>query len=181
MKSLCVRDGQLDGNTVAAPAIDKVVHEGAQSASATGFGVVHLVDEDDAGDVGLGRISPHPLSNGLNAILGVDQDDGGFNGEQCGAGFVGEHMEAGSVDKIDFYALPLGKGDGILHGNAACYFFFVIGGCGRAVFNTALSWSHLGGMQQGGDQGGLAAVRMPHYSHVADLTSLVCFQWVSPS
>jgi hypothetical protein len=33
-------------------------------------------------------------------------------------------------------------------------------------------------MQQSGNQGGLAAVRMPHYSYVADLTSLVRFHGV---
>ena len=137
--------------------------------------MVHLVDQDDAGDVGLGSESPHPLGNGLNAILGVDQDQCGFNREQRGAGLVRKHMEAGGIDKIDLDALPLGKGYGVLHGNAAGYFFFVIGGSGRAVFDTALGWGHLGGMQHGGDQGGFAAVRMPHYSHVADLTSRVGF------
>src|SRR5271165_4084757 len=35
-------------------------------------------------------------------------------------------------------------------------------------------------MQQSGDDGGFAAVRMPHYSYVADLTSLVRFHgWFS--
>jgi hypothetical protein len=33
-------------------------------------------------------------------------------------------------------------------------------------------------MQHGGDQGGFTAVRMPHYSYVADLTSLVRFHLV---
>jgi hypothetical protein len=35
-------------------------------------------------------------------------------------------------------------------------------------------------MQQRGNQGGFAAVRMPHYSYVADLTSLVRFHRSSP-
>jgi hypothetical protein len=33
-------------------------------------------------------------------------------------------------------------------------------------------------MQQSSNQGGFAAVRMPHYSYVADLTSLVRFHFV---
>jgi hypothetical protein len=33
-------------------------------------------------------------------------------------------------------------------------------------------------MQQGGNEGGFAALRMPHYSYVADLTSLVRFHEV---
>ena len=75
------------------------------------------------------------------------------DGQQGGAGLVGKHMKAGSIDEIDFDALPLGKGDGVLHGCAAGYFFFVIGGDGRAIFDAALGWGHLGGMQQSGDQG----------------------------
>jgi len=89
-------------------------------------------------------------------------------------------VKAGGVNEVDFDAIPLGKGDGVLHGRAAGYLFLVIGGDGRAVFDAALGGGHLGGMQQSGDQGGLAAVRMPHYSYVADLTSLVGFHGVSP-
>ncbi len=177
MKALRIGDGQLDGNTVAAPALVQIVDEGAQSAAAAGLGVVHLVDDDDAGHVGFFGVSPHALGDGLDAVLGVDDDDGGFDGKQRGAGFVGEHVEAGRVDEIDFDALPLGKGDGVLHGDAAGDFFFVVGGDGRAVFDAALGGSHFGGMQQSGNQGGLAAVRMPHYSYVADLTSLVRFHF----
>ena len=53
VKAVGVGDGQLDGNTVAAPAVVEIVHERAQAAAAAGFGVVHLIDEDDAGNVGL--------------------------------------------------------------------------------------------------------------------------------
>ena len=31
----------------------------------------------------------------------LTSDDGGFDGQQGGAGFVGEHVEAGGVDEID--------------------------------------------------------------------------------
>ena len=90
-----------------------------------------------------------------------------------------EHMKAGSIDKIDFHALPFGKGNGILHGYAAGNFFFVIGGDGAAIGHASLRRGHLRGMQQSGNQGGLATVRMPHYSYVADLTSLVRFHGFS--
>jgi hypothetical protein len=91
---------------------------------------------------------------------------------------MSEHMKAGSIYQVDFDALPLGKGDGVLHGDAAGYLFFVIGGYGRAVFYAALGGGHLCGMQQSGNYGGFTAVRMPHYSYVADLTSLVGFHGV---
>ena len=175
VKTLRIRDGQLDGNTVAAPALLQIVNEGAQTAATAGLGVVHLIDENDAGNVGFFSESPDALGDRLDAGLGVDDDDGGFDGKERGAGFVGEHVEAGRVDEIDFDALPLGEGDGVLHGDAAGDFFFVVGGGGRAVFNTALGGSHFSGMQQSGNEGGFAAVRMPHYSDVADLTSLVRF------
>ena len=171
-------DGQLDGNTVAAPAVDQVVHEGAQTASAAGLGVVHLGDDDDAGDAGLFGEPPHPLGDGLDAILGVDHDQRGLDGKQGGTGFVGKHVEAGSIDEVDLGALPLGKGDGVLHSDAAGDFLFVIGGGGRAVLHAALGWGHFRGMQQSGDQRGFATVRMPHYSYVADLTSLIRFHGV---
>ena len=89
MKALGVGDGQLDGNTVAAPAVLEVVDEGAQAAAAAGLGVVHLVDEDDAGDVGFFSISPDALGDGLDAGLGIDDDDGGFNGEAARRGLRG--------------------------------------------------------------------------------------------
>jgi hypothetical protein len=178
VKALGAGDGQLDGHTVAAPAVDHVVDQGAQAAAAAGLGVVHLVDENDAGNAGFVGIAPDALGDRLDAVLRVDQDDGRFNGQQGRAGLVGEHVKAGGIDEIDFDALPLGKGDGVLHGCAAGYFFFVIGGYGRAVFHAALGGGHLGGMQQSGDQGGFATVRMPHYSYVADLTSLVRFHGV---
>ncbi len=179
MEPLRIGNRQLHRHAIPSPAVYEIVDEGGQAAAAAGFGVVHLVNYNDTGDVGFFGKSPHPLGDGFDAILGVDEDDGGFNGEQGGAGFVGEHVEAGGVDEVDLDALPLGKGDGILHGGAAGDFFVVIAGGGGAVLHAALRWGHPGGMQQGGDQGGLAAVRMPHYSYVADLTSLVRFHGFS--
>src|SRR3954465_11730508 len=90
---------------------------------------------------------------------------------------MGEHVEAGSVDEVDLGVLPFGESDGVGHGGAARDFFFVVHGDGGTVFDAALGGGHLGGMQQSGDQCGLAAVRMPHYSYVADLTSLVRFHF----
>jgi len=113
--------------------------------------VIHLIDENDAGDVGFFSKFPDALGDGFNSVLRIDENDGGFNGEQSGFGFVGEHVEAGGVDEIDFDALPLGKGDGVLHGYAASDFLFVICGDSGAVFDTALGGGHFGGMQQSGD------------------------------
>ena len=113
--------------------------------------MVHLIDENDAGHVGFFSKFPNALGDGLDAGLGIDDDDGGFDGKERGAGFVGEHVEAGRIDEVDFDALPLGIGDGVLHGDAAGHFLFVVGGGGRAVFNAALGGSHFRGMQQSGN------------------------------
>jgi hypothetical protein len=155
-----------------------VVDERAQAALAAGLGVVHLVDEDEAGHVGIFSIFPYALCDRFNATLRVDDNDDGLYGQQRCAGLVGEHVKAGGVDEVDFDALPLGKGHGVLHGDASCDFLFVISGDGGAIGYAALGWSHLGGMQQRGNQCGFAAMRMPHYSYVADLTSLIGFHGV---
>ena len=97
LEAVGVDDGKLDGDAGAAPALFQVVNERGEAATAAGLGVVHLIDDDDAGDVGFFSVSPNALGDGLDAALGVDDDDGGFNGKECGAGFMTEHVEAGRV------------------------------------------------------------------------------------
>ena len=109
---------------------------------------------------------------GSTPVTAFDGDEGGFDGRHGAAGFVDEHVEAGRVDEVDLDAVPFGEGQGVLHGGAAGDVFFVVGGDGRSIFDAAEGGGHFGGMQQSGDERGLTAVRMPHYSYVADLTSL---------
>ncbi len=98
VKALGAGDGQLDGQACAAPALLQVVDEGAQALAAAGLGVVHLVDENDAGNFGFVGIAPDALGDRLNAVLCVDHHDGGFGGQQGRARLVGEHMKSGSID-----------------------------------------------------------------------------------
>ena len=172
--------GSWTGTQLRPQRSSEIVDQRAQAAAAAGFGVVHLIDNHEAGKVGFFGVAPDPLGDGLDAVLGVDQDEGRFDRQQRGVGLVGEHVEAGGVDEVDFDALPLGEGDGVLHGCAAGDLFFVVGGDGRAIGDAALGWGHLCGMQQSGNQCGFAAVRMPHYSYVTDLTSLVRFHFPPP-
>ena len=143
------------------PQFSCIARSCAGGPAVAGFGVVHLIDDHDAGKIDLVGVLPDAVGDGLDAVLGVDDDDGGFDGKEGGAGFVGEHVEAGGVDEVDFDAVPLGEGDGVGHGGAAGDLFFVVGGDGGAIFDAARSGSHFGGVQQGGDEGGLAAVRVP--------------------
>ena len=91
-----------------------------------------------------------------------------------------EHVKARGVDKVHFDAIPLGEGDGVGHGGAARDLFLVVGSDCRAVLDAAWFGNHLCGMQQSGNQRGFSAVRMPYYSYVTDLTSLVGFHLFLP-
>ncbi len=114
-----------------------------------GFGVVHLVDEDDAGEVDLGGALPDAVGDGFEAGGGVDEDERGLDGEHGGAGLVEEHVEAGGVDEVDFDAVPLGEGYGVGHGGAAGYVLFVVGGDGGAILDAAEFGSHFGRVEEG--------------------------------
>ena len=180
MESIRPADGQLHRHTQPSPALVQIVNQRAQAARAARLGVVHLVHDHEAGNISLLGKLPHPLGHGFHAVLGIHHHGRCLHRQQRSAGLVVEHVKSGRIDKIDLRALPLGIGNGILHGDSAGYFLFVVGSHRRAVFHTALGWSCFRGMQQSGNQGGLAAVRMPHYSYVADLTSLVRFHSLSP-
>jgi hypothetical protein len=171
VEALGVEYGELDGDDVAAEA----VMQGFDQRHSVGVGVgvavrvVRVVDDEDAGDVEVGGVVPDGLGDGLDAGLGIDEQDGGFGGEQGGAGFVDEHVEAGRVDEVDADAFPLGEGYGVGHGDAAGELFFVVAGDGGAIGGGHQVGGHVGGLEQGGDQGCLAAVRVTGERDVADV------------
>ena len=82
-------------------------------------------------------------------------------------------MKAGRVDQVDLDGVPLGKGYGVGHGCAAGDVFFVVGGDGGAILNAAESWSHFGGVEEGGDEGGFSAVGVADESYVANVSSQI--------
>ena len=116
---------------------------------------------------------PDAVGGGFEAVLGVDDDEGGLDGEHGGAGFVEEHVEAGGVDEVDLDAVPLGEGDGVGHGGAAADLFFVVGGDGGAIFYTAARGGHFGGVEQDGDEGRFAAVGVAHDGDVANVLAQI--------
>ncbi len=140
--------------------------------------MIHLVHHHNAGHIRFLSKPPHPFRHRFYAVLGVHKHHGTLNRQQCGARLVREHVKAGRVHQIDLDALPLGKRDRVLHRYPAGNFLFVIGGHSGPIGHAPLCRRHLRGMQQRGNQSRLAAVRMPHYSYVADLTSLVRFHGV---
>src|SRR6185437_3290421 len=91
-----------------------------------------------------------------------------------------EHVKARSINQIDLYTAPFGKGNGIGHGSAARHIFFVIRGDGRAVLHPPPRRRHLGGIKQCGDQGSFAAVGMPYDSDIADIIARIDLHSKSP-
>ena len=86
---LRIDDGQLHRNAAAAPALVQIVDQGADSPSpppALGWSIWLMTTM--RGTIGLFGISPDALGHRLHAILGIDDDAGGLNRQQGGAGLV---------------------------------------------------------------------------------------------
>ena len=82
-------------------------------------------------------------------------------------------MEARRVEQVDLHSAPLGEGRGVGHGGAAGDFLLVIRGNRGTIFDSATRRRHLRGVEQRGDEGGLATMRVAYYSDVADILSEV--------
>ncbi len=158
----------------------QIVDQRAQPAAATRLRVVHLVHDHKTWNIRLFGISPNSLRHRLHAVLGIHHHGDGLHRQQGRPRLVRKHVKSRRIYKIDLHALPLGKRNCILHRYAAGNFFIVVGSHRGAIGHSALRRSHLCGMQQRGNQRRFAALSMPHYSYVADLTSLVRFHRVSP-
>ena len=158
----------------------QIIDQRAQPATPASLGVIHLIDHYEPRNIGFLGVFPNPLRHRLNAVLRIHHHACGLDRQQRGPRFVREHMKSRGVDEVDLDALPFGERHGVGHGCPAGNFFFVIGGHRRAVIHATLGRSHLCGMQQRGNQRRLSAMCMPHYSYVADLTSLVRFHSNSP-
>jgi len=117
METLRIGDGNCR-HAITAPAVDKILDEGAQPPATPGFGVVHLVDDDDAGTLASSHTST-PARSRFYAISALTKTTAAST--EGGRTACGEHMEPEYL-RIDFDALPLGKSDGILHGYAGQFF-----------------------------------------------------------
>jgi len=172
-ESFAVRYGQLNGNALPA----KTIRERAQRRLRRSRGprMVHLVDHHRARQIEFLGVFPYALRHGLDPGHGIHRHQRGLHRGHRGTRFVHEHMKTGRIDKVHLHAVPFGKSQRVLHRGPAGDILFVVRGDGRSILHTAQSGGHFCGMQQSGNQRGLPAVRMPHYSYVADLTSLVGF------
>ena len=138
--------------------------------------MIHLVDHDGPRQVELFAELPHPPRHGLHAAGRVHHQQRRFHRQQRRARLMHEHGKARRVDKIDFYVVPLGECQCILHGGAARYILFVIGGDRAAIIHPAQPVGHFGGLQQRRDQGGLPAMGMTHKGDITNVRSLIGFQ-----
>ncbi len=86
---------------------------------------VHLVDEDQPRHLILVGLPPHGFRLGLDALLGVEDDDGAVEHAQAAFDLGGEIDVAGRVDEVDGAVAPLEGDAGAVDGDAAFLLFLV--------------------------------------------------------
>src|ERR1700692_1248057 len=100
-----------------------------------------------------------------------------------------EHVEAWSVEQIDFFFLwffvciftTLDKSEPRGNRHLSSYFFFVIVGNGRTVVDATEARSSSGSVEHGGHQRGLSGMPVPDQGKVAEIGCFVHFHGLSPS
>jgi len=97
----------------------EAVDDGRGGVDGVGAGLVHLVDEADAGDAVLGRLAPDRLGLGLHAGDRVEAGDRAVEHTQTALHLSGEVDVAGRIDNIDARILPGAGGGGGGDGDAA--------------------------------------------------------------
>ena len=98
---------------------------------------VHLVDEDQARHLVLVGLPPDGFGLGLDAFLGVEDDDGAVEHAQAALDLGGEIDVAGRVDQVDRAVAPLEGNAGAVDGDAAFLLFLVVVGVGGALIDAA--------------------------------------------
>ena len=105
-------DRQLDGHRLGAEAGLDVVH----ALEEVGADLVHLVGEDDARHFVFVALAPDRFGLRLDALVGVEHDDGAVEHAQRTLHLDGEVDVAGGVDDVEALFLPerggRGRGDG---------------------------------------------------------------------
>ncbi len=105
-------DRELDRDRLGAEAGLDVV----DALEEVGADLVHLVGEHDARNFVLVALTPDRLGLRLNALVGIEHDDGAVEHAQRALDFDGEVDVAGGVDDVQTLAVPerggRGRGDG---------------------------------------------------------------------
>ncbi len=150
------------------PVVDAVERAGEVRADH-----VHLVDEHQPRHAVLVRLPPDRLGLGLDALLGVEDDDRAVEDAQAALDLGGEIDVAGRVDQVDGAVAPLERDAGAVDGDAALLLFGVVVGLGGALIDAAELVLGPGVVEQvlGGRR--LAGVDVRDDADVADLGQVV--------
>ena len=156
------------------------VGQGFENALGVGAIAVHAAGDDQARRLIFLAIVPHALGDDFHAGHAVHDHDGRVHYRQHQFGFVDEHVEARSIDDIDFRLAPLHVGQAGRNGHLAGDFFLVIIGGGGAVVHAAQALVRARRIQHGGNQRGLACVSVSNHRNVADVRAFVSLHGFAP-
>ena len=168
---------EVDAAAVVALGTDRQLDDGGQrvesildhvdGAEVVGADAVHLVDEADAGDAVLVRLSPHRLGLGLDAGHRVEHRDGTVEHAQAALHLDREVDVARRVDDVDPGVLPVARGGRRRDGDAALLLLHhPVHGGGALVHLTDLVVL-AGVIEDPLRRGGLARVDVGHDPDVA--------------
>ena len=166
------------------------VGERFEHAVGVGAIAIHTVDDDHSRQVDFIAVSPDTLSHNLDSGNAVHDDERRVDHGQHHLGLVDEHVEAGSVEQIDFDLLrnfgrvrlaPLDKSEAGPNRHLAGDFFFVVIGGGGSVVDASEARRGAGGVEHGRHQGSLAGMPVSDEGKIAEISSFVHFHGLSPS
>ena len=163
-EGIFLAERKLDDDGVAGEAradgLDGVVEVGA--------GLVHLVHEAEARDVVLVGLPPDGFGLGLDALLGVEDDDSAVEHAQAAFNLGGEIDVAGGVDQVDAAVAPVEGDGGGVDRDAALLLLDVEVGDGGAVVDVAHLVDRAAVVEHALGGGGLAGVDVRGDADIAD-------------
>jgi hypothetical protein len=160
---------QIEQQAFLAEALADLVHQRRQ-VDVVG---IDLVDHDHARQAARLGGAHHALGGKLDAGLGVDDDDRGFDTGQGGHRLPGKVGVARGVDQVDMHALGGKVHQRRIERVAGRLFLRVEVADAAALFHAALGGDGAGLEQQGFGQGGLAGAAMADQGQGADGFSAV--------
>ena len=105
----------------------------------------------------------------------VHQDQGRIGRHHRGASVVDENIEAGRIEQVDLFLVPLGRGHGGGNGDLALDLLVVEIRDGGALIHPAQAAGGAAGEQQSRGQGGLSGVPVADQADIPDLVGFVNF------
>jgi hypothetical protein len=130
---------------------------------------VHLVDEEEDGEVETAALAPDCFGLGLDAAHPVDHQDGAVEDAHGALHLDGEVHMAGGIDDLEQVALPGGLGDGGGDSDAVPLLLGHVVHVGGAVMDLANFVGSAGVKQYPFRQGRLAGVHMSGDTNVANV------------